>query len=57
MIGIHFKQSIMNNRWILFTLAILLLVACGPKAVYETRDGKKKLEHYNKLQFGQRQKR
>jgi len=35
-------------------LAMVLLGACAsPKPYYDTREGKKKLKHYNRIQFGQ----
>jgi len=38
----------------LFLVTMLFLGACAsPKPYYETREGKKKLKHYNRLQFGQ----
>ncbi|MEQ8301762.1 MAG: hypothetical protein RIB47_00120 [Cyclobacteriaceae bacterium] len=40
------------------TISLLLLLvalsACGPKPYYETSEGKKKLKHYNNIQFGQK---
>lgn len=42
----------------LFLLTFLLLGACAsPKPYFETAEGKKKLKHYNKIQFGQDNKR
>jgi hypothetical protein len=38
--------------WILI-LAVSVLASCGPKPYYETSMGKKKLRHYNRIQFGQ----
>ncbi|MFZ1807549.1 MAG: hypothetical protein WAU36_10025 [Cyclobacteriaceae bacterium] len=35
-------------------VVMLFLGSCAsPKPYYETSEGKKKLKHYNKLQFGQ----
>lgn len=34
-----------------FLVAIIALSACGPKPMYKTREGKKKLKRYNALQF------
>lgn len=31
----------------------IFLSACGPKPQYKTRLGKKKLKHYNSIQYGQ----
>ncbi|MEQ8424973.1 MAG: hypothetical protein RIA63_09700 [Cyclobacteriaceae bacterium] len=36
-----------------FMLLILILTSCGPKPYYETSEGKKKLKHYNRIQYGQ----
>lgn len=33
-------------------VGIILLSACGPKPQYKTRVGKKKLKHYNSIQYG-----
>jgi len=33
-------------------MGIFILGACGPKPMYKTKAGKKKLKHYNALQFG-----
>ncbi|HNP05977.1 MAG TPA: hypothetical protein PKN99_00040 [Cyclobacteriaceae bacterium] len=42
----------------IFLVVMLFLGACAtPKPYYETSKGKKKLKHYNKLQFGQENKR
>lgn len=39
-------------------LVVMLMGACAtPKPYYETSEGKKKLKHYNKLQFGQDNRR
>jgi hypothetical protein len=37
----------------MFLVALILLGSCGPKPYYETNEGKKKLKHYNQIQFGQ----
>jgi hypothetical protein len=31
---------------------VILLMSCGQKPYYKTAKGKKKLKHYNKIQFG-----
>jgi hypothetical protein len=36
---------------LLFFVAVCL-TACGPKPQYKTAQGKKKLKHYNALQYG-----
>jgi hypothetical protein len=41
---------------VLLAFSISLVLSCGPKPAYKTVEGKKKLEHYNKLQFGERKK-
>lgn len=38
----------------LVLVLIFMLGSCGPKPYYETHEGKKKLRHYNQIQFGQR---
>lgn len=43
------------SRWMLVIAALLLLDACGPKPQYKTREGKKKLKHYNSVQYQQPQ--
>jgi hypothetical protein len=40
----------------LLALIICLVLSCGPKPSYKTAEGKKKLERYNKLQFGERKR-
>ncbi|ELR69441.1 hypothetical protein C900_04973 [Fulvivirga imtechensis AK7] len=37
----------------LLIVGVLLLTACGPRPQYKTRVGKKKLKHYNSIQYGQ----
>jgi len=42
----------------LVLVVLLTMGACAtPKPYYETTQGKKRLKHYNKLQFGQDNKR
>ena len=41
----------MKKLWILLALSFLFS-ACGPKPMYKTMEGKKKLKHYNSIQFG-----
>ncbi|MFN3841373.1 MAG: hypothetical protein ACK4RF_11780 [Cyclobacteriaceae bacterium] len=44
-------------KWLMgIVVALILFSACStvPKPYYETREGKKKLKHYNAIQFGQR---
>lgn len=33
-------------------VALILFSSCGPKPYYETSVGKKKLKHYNRMQYG-----
>ena len=33
-------------------LSAILVTACGPKAYYKTKEGKKKQKYYNDIQFG-----
>ena len=33
-------------------LLIMLLASCGPRPQYKTAKGKKKLKHYNSIQYG-----
>jgi ABC-type oligopeptide transport system substrate-binding subunit len=40
---------------LLLLLGVLLLEACAPKPQYQTRSGKKKLKHYNSIQYQQPQ--
>jgi len=35
-------------------MAMFILGACAPKPMYKTNAGKKKLKHYNALQFNDR---
>lgn len=35
----------------MLVVGIFLLAACGPKPQYETKLGKKKLKHYNSIQY------
>jgi hypothetical protein len=37
---------------VVVSLASCFLWCCGPKPYYETKEGKKKQKHYNKIQFG-----
>jgi len=41
----------------LFLVALIVCGSCGPKPYYETSEGKKKLKHYNQIQFGQSKNR
>ncbi|UII23474.1 hypothetical protein [Fulvivirga ligni] len=45
------KATIKYFCFILTLLAIL--TSCGPKPQYKTAVGKKKLKHYNSIQYGQ----
>lgn len=48
----------MNKVVGIFLLVILFLGACAsPKPYYDTKEGKKKLKHYNRIQFGQDNKK
>lgn len=40
---------------LLLAIAVLLLEGCAPKPQYQTRSGKKKLKHYNSIQYQQPQ--
>jgi len=42
----------MKKLLIILTLFALIVGACGPKPMYKTRSGKKKLKHYNSIQYG-----
>jgi hypothetical protein len=48
----------MKKQVVLFVVVLViasLVSSCAsPKPAYKTREGKKKLEHYNKLQYGQK---
>ena len=33
-------------------LSAILVTACGPKAYYKTKEGKKKQKYYNDIQYG-----
>jgi hypothetical protein len=46
----------MRRLMILLFSVALLFGSCGPKPQYKSREGKKKLKHYNKRQFGDREK-
>jgi hypothetical protein len=49
------KKAKVMKKWLsLIFVAVMMLGSCGPKPYYETHEGKKKLKHYNRLQFGQR---
>lgn len=41
----------------LLLVMLFVLGSCGPKPYYETAEGKKKLKHYNRIQYGQNNKR
>lgn len=43
------------SQLLLLVAALLLLDACGPKPQYKTREGKRKLKHYNSVQYQQPQ--
>ncbi|EMR01542.1 hypothetical protein [Cesiribacter andamanensis] len=36
---------------LLLLLFVVLLEGCAPKPQYQTRSGKKKLKHYNSIQY------
>ncbi|HRW98906.1 MAG TPA: hypothetical protein P5280_05425, partial [Cyclobacteriaceae bacterium] len=56
-IGInHDKKFIKMKTLVGIVVLAILITSCGPKPYYETSVGKKKLKHYNSLQFGQSQK-
>lgn len=49
----------MKQRVAYFVLALLIggLSSCStPKAYYQTREGKKKQDHYNRIQYGVQKK-
>jgi preprotein translocase subunit SecY len=50
----HKSKAMKRMMWIV--VALILFISCStvPKPYYETREGKKKLKHYNAIQFGQR---
>ncbi|HEX5168187.1 MAG TPA: hypothetical protein VFW11_03380 [Cyclobacteriaceae bacterium] len=35
-------------------IMVIVLSSCGPKPMYKTKAGKKKLKHYNALQYNDR---
>ncbi len=40
------------KKYVLMALSLVMLAgACAPKSAYETRKGKKKLKHYNSMQY------
>jgi len=41
-----------KHSFILLLALLFLFSSCGPKPQYKTIAGKKKLKHYNKIQFG-----
>lgn len=47
----------MKRLFAFLIAALILLGSCGPKPMYKTREGKKKLKHYNALQFNDRRGR
>lgn len=47
----------MKRLFAFLVAALILLGSCGPKPMYKTREGKKKLKHYNALQFNDRRGR
>lgn len=47
----------MKRFFALLVVLVFVLGACGPKPMYKTREGKKKLKHYNALQFNDRRNR
>lgn len=47
----------MKRLFALLIAALIVLGSCGPKPMYKTREGKKKLKHYNALQFNDRRNR
>ncbi|HEY8511749.1 MAG TPA: hypothetical protein VIL31_07320 [Cyclobacteriaceae bacterium] len=47
----------MKRFFALLIAFVFVLGACGPKPAYKTREGKKKLKHYNALQFNDRRNR
>ncbi len=36
----------------LIVIGLMLLTSCGPRPQYKTSLGKKKLKHYNSVQYG-----
>ncbi|HEY4653453.1 MAG TPA: hypothetical protein VIH22_03005 [Cyclobacteriaceae bacterium] len=44
----------MKRFFALMIAVLVVLSSCGPKPMYKTREGKKKLKHYNALQFNDR---
>jgi len=46
-------EKIMRKLVGLHLSAMISFGSCGPKPYYETHEEKKKLEHYNRIQFGQ----
>jgi hypothetical protein len=37
---------------VILMMVCFILGSCGPKPMYKTKEGKKKLKKYNALQFG-----
>jgi len=43
----------MKKALVIITILAIVISSCGsPKPAYKTRSGKKKLKHYNALQYG-----
>jgi hypothetical protein len=41
------------KKVVVFLMVCLVIVcSCGPRPAYKTASGKKKLKHYNRLQYG-----
>jgi len=47
-------RKAMKNLVYLLLALIILASSCGPRPMYKTHEGKKKLDHYNSIQFGAR---
>ncbi|HEX7014099.1 MAG TPA: hypothetical protein VF191_01220 [Cyclobacteriaceae bacterium] len=47
----------MKRFFALLVVMVIVLSACGPKPMYKTHKGKKKLKYYNALQFNDRRNR
>ena len=56
-LNIEVTMHLENNRRMkkivgFLILSAILVTACGPKAYYKTKEGKKKQKYYNDIQYG-----
>ena len=57
LLNIEVTMHLENNRRMkkivgFLILSAILVTACGPKAYYKTKEGKKKQKYYNDIQYG-----